>query len=53
MDVRQLPSDMQVLDLSLPREASVLGASLDTRPSVKPTLYVLTRDSIESYDISA
>ena len=44
---------MQVLDLSLSREASVLGAALDTRPSVKPTLYVLTRDSIESYDISA
>jgi hypothetical protein len=43
---------VQVLDLDLPREASVLGAALDTRTSVKPALYILLHDCIKRFDIS-
>lgn len=44
---------MQVLDLGLPREATVFGAVLDARPSVKAALYILAADCIKSFDISA
>ena len=42
---------MQVLDLDLPGKAAVLGAVLDTRPGVKPTLHVLVHECIKSYDV--